>query len=83
MFFFFSKNIIYIRCYIFSWIHVEVFAQAVRHGDIYARSEMRNNNNVLKNKTVLTNDCEAEHICVWAFTQYYSVFIDHMRGWNW
>lgn len=28
-------------------IHVDVFAQAVRHGDIYARSEIWNNNFVV------------------------------------
>lgn len=29
-------------------IHVDVFAQAARHGDIYARVEIWNNNNDLK-----------------------------------
>lgn len=43
---FFSPKKHYIPFYIFFlvMIHVDVFAQAVRHGDIYARSEIWNNN---------------------------------------
>lgn len=68
-----KKNIIYIL------IHVDVFVQAVRHGDIYARSEIWNNNNNVEKKTVQTNECEAEHICVWALTHLLSIYRSHER----
>lgn len=59
-------------------IHVDVFAQAVRHGAIYARSEI-GNNNVFFKKNAQTSECEADPICVWALT-HEPVIIDHMRG---
>lgn len=55
-----------------------MFSPTVRHGDIYARSEIWSNNNV-KNKTnKKKNTVEtSEHISAWALTRLLSIYRSH------
>lgn len=80
-FFFPKKHYLYPLLYFFLvMIHVDVFAQAVRHGDIYARSEIWNNNNVKRKLYRRVSVKQSISVCgLWLI---YSVFIDHMGWWD-